>query len=497
MQLWRSMVDWLGRVFAPAPLLFTSGDGWPASPGYDQISAMSTLARFPWIWTCVQAISSDMAGLPLVAFRPAAKGRRGSREMVQDPLLDRLRQPNVGMSGWLFMKQSWVDYDLTGNAYWYHPTTVAIYRLHPACTRAIPGPWGMPLGYEYRDSQTGQITILPADQVTHIRDVSWADDVSQIYGESPIRCLHDDLVTDLGARETQAKIAAKGRPDVLFAVKALGGAGGGKSEELVKRWEAAIAQRHGAFVVGGEVTATPLSWTPKDINDLPRATALRDMTLAVFGVPPTRAGLTTASYGASRQEMRAYWENLISRARAFEAALSSLAGPGVRIEYDFTGVESMQVSYTERLMRVATWVGMGATPLAAAEYELFDGAPVPDQPMVDTFHSPRPIDRQPAESGGGQPTKALELAVATHLRCAEAAYAELDESVDRSLFVRWQSEQLFAGLERAGLVGAEARVWAEELCGVTDEMHQMGLAAFAPERAAKVAERISAAREAA
>lgn len=39
-------------------------------------------------------------------------------------------------------------------------------------------------------------------------------------------------------------------------------------------------------------------------------------------------------------------------------------------------------------MRVSTWVGLGASPKAAAEYEGFDEAPVAE--IVEDFHSPRP-----------------------------------------------------------------------------------------------------------
>jgi phage portal protein BeeE len=493
--LWASITEWVQRQLSPQQVLFASGGA--VTPQYDQISAMSTMARFPWIWTAAQAKTSDLAGLPLIAFERSGTTRRQSRVLVDDPVLELLRNPNAGTTGWLFLKQSLLDYEITRNAYWYRPTPTSIFRLHPACTRAIPGDWGIPLGYEYRSTRTGQTQILQASQVTHIRDVSWADDATEIYGESPIRCLHDDLVTDLGARDTNAKVAAKGRPDVLFSVKGMTGMGEKKTDDLIRRWERAIAERHGAFVVGGEVTASLLSWTPKDINDLPRAQSLRDMTLAVFGVPPTRAGLTTANYGASRQEMRSYWENLISQARAFESAISTLARTGVQIEFDFSAVEALQASYTERLMRVATWVGMGASPRAAAEYELFDGAPVPEEPQVDSFHSPRPIDRQPAEAGADRqpPAKAIESALVAQLELARSAYEAVDgDEVDTAVLTRWQTERLFAGLERAGVLGAEARVWAEEIAGVTDEMVRMGHRerAFTPERAVKLAERIAA-----
>lgn len=478
MNLVRAIVDWVRRAVSPQGLLIASGSSTP--PAYEPLNAMSTFARFPWIWVAVQAIATDMSGLAIVAVKTRATNRkRKGRELTDDPALDLLENPNAGTTGFLLVKQLWVDFLLDGNAYLWRPADnpQVLYRLHPADVRVVPGPMGLALAFEWSDPAAKSKRVLPAAEVIHIRDVSWNNDASAAYGESVIRCLHDDLTTELQGKVTAKAQAAKGRPDVLFSVKALAGGGNSKPEEIVRRWETALASRHGAFVVGGEVEATPLSWTPREFDFLDRSDRLRDTTLALFGVPPTRAGLVTASYGGSRQEMRVYWEGLIARGRVFEAALSRLASPGVRLEFDYSAVEALQVSYTERLMRVSTWVGLGASPLAAAEYEQFDDAPVGE--TVADFHSPRPIDRQPEEPQDKQ----IASVLAEHFRAAASAYAGLDDGVDRALFVRWQTERLFVDLDRCGVPPVAARWWAEELAVVVDERHRMGLDPLGPKAA--------------
>jgi HK97 family phage portal protein len=496
MVLWRAITDWVVRRFqggSPSIVFATEAGAQPQE--YAPDNAMSTLAKFWAIWVAIAAITTDMAGLPMVAVRRTGPRPEDRQVVTDDPGLRLLQRPNAFTTYHQLMTQLWADRELTGNAYLWMPegkASVAIYRLHPQWVRPVVGAWGVVLRYVVCDQATNTEMVLSPDQMCHFRGLSWQDDpAAAAYGESPIRAIHDDLTADMGARKIASKVSAKGRPDILFSVKG-GGTGPKMIDQLKARWEQTIASLAGAFVVGAEVTATPLSWSPKDIGNQERANALRDEILMLFGVPPTRAGLPSAAYGGARQEARVYWETRRGKAAEFEDALTNaLAGPGVRLEYDFSGVEALQVSYTERLMRVASWVGLGATPAAAAAYEGFDNAPVGDS--VDAFHSPRPIDRQPENpSGDGNQQLALvNAAVELHLRCAEAAYADLDDSVDRRLFVRWQVERLFHELDRVGVEPKAARWWAEEIAGITDEAHRMGLAeTFTAARAQRVAGQI-------
>lgn len=458
---WFSRVlDWfrpVERALQP-PLLLLGSD--VVQQDYPPLNAMSTLASFVWVRIAADAIATDLAGLPLVAAKRTGP-RPMDRELVDDPILARLERPNAGFTEYLFRKQLWVDLLLTGNAYVWAPSAVAMYRLHPQGITVRPGPLGVVSGYEWTDAN-GDSRVIPVDEMLHIRDVSWQDTLSQVLGESLIRSIHDELTAELGARKVAATVAAKGRPDILFAVKGLTGTGPGSSgaAEIKARWEKAISSRDGAFVVGGDVEATPLSWTPKELDYQERSNQLRDSILALFGVPPTRAGLTTASYGAARQEARIYWEGLARRAKLFDDAFSKWARPRTRVEHDLSTVEALQVSYTERLLRVSTWVGLGAKPIDAARYEGFDDAPVGES--VENFVAPRPIDRQPEEP---QDPK---------VAAAVAAYVRALSSADAIGLVDLGVERLIRAFQDAGLAEETARHWADEVAGTVGEALQVG-----------------------
>jgi hypothetical protein len=473
----------------------------PQSPEYSVDNAMSTLARFPWIWAAEEARSSDLAGLPLVAYRVDASGKRAK---VPDRALALLDQPNAGTTGYVFRQQLYIDGDLTGNAYIWAPegpNSAAIYRLHPRAVQPLPGPLGMPAGYDWLDAQTGETRRLPPEQVLHIRGPSWRDDAVAILGESRVRSLHDDLTTDVGARKTAALEAARGRPDILFSSKVP--IGDEKAKEITGRWDEAGSKRRGAFFAGGEITATPLSWSPKDRGETERATYLRDTILAVMGVPLARLGIGGANYATDRQAIKTYWTALLGHARIYDDAFSALCAPGVRIGHDASRQEALQTSHTERQARMMNWILMGWSPEDAAAIEGFEGLPPrTGEPQLASVAKPKPGQGEDEQDEPNEPAdKALagrvRAALVLHYKAAEAVYAELADGVDTSLVARMQAERLVGGLELAGVDRKHARWWADELAGVLDEAHKMGLVdAFSEERALRTASHITARRAA-
>jgi phage portal protein BeeE len=452
------------------------------------------MARFPWVWTCVRAVAGDAAGLPLCAVR-MVDGKR--RVLDGDPIVRLLQRPSTGVTGYLLRKQLAVDYLLTGNAYIWRASEFEAIRLHPEDVEPVPmgSGLGQAIGaYKVWDGE--KHVMLPAGSgvgaVLHVRDVSWESGVQALIGESAIRCLHDDLTMELGAKSLAAAQATKGRPEILLSTEGQLGPTGAK--ELTERWEAATKARHGAFATGRGVKATPLGWSPREFEFAARSEVVRDVVLAVFEVPPARAGLSSANYGTQKQQMRTYWESIQRRIVAFDEAFSLWCAPGVGIETDFTAVEALQVSYTERQTRVVTWVSLGATPAEAAEYEGFDEAPVGDEAPQAMQPGVRPPSRPEEPQGDKALAAYLAEAAPRYARIATAAA----EGADIDLLVGWETERLFGVLSDARLTSgpADARLWAEELVAVTVEATRMAegpvadLEAFSAARASRLAAQI-------
>lgn len=480
-----------------------AGTGYVAAEDYPSRAAMGAMARHVWVRVPVNAVAGDIAALPLVAKYKRSAGKRD--ELVDSRAIDLLERPNPHYSGTLFRKQVLVDYLLCGDAF-IEIGQASLWRLHPAEVDIELDPYGLPAFYKVRDSSkaNGYRRLLPS-QVLHIRDASWASDSRAAYGASAIRALHDDLSIELQTKKLAKANATQGLPRMLLSTKqSLGPA---QAEKLSDTYADAIARNAGVVAVGGDVTAQPLNYTPRELEWKEQSARTQEAALALFEVPPARAMLTTANYGTQKQQMRSYWESLIRRSRFFDDAFSRLAEPGVYISHDFSDVEALQVGYTERLMRVTTWVGMGASPAAAAAYELFDAPPVGDQPLVDSFHSPRRPAREPDEPeksgasevltvlGGGRhlPEAAMATILGGYLQQAAARWEEVAvaarSGADLQLMASIESGRLYGTLMGLGIPEAVARWHADDetrdtldivdsLARIAGDDEPLGLAGF-------------------
>jgi HK97 family phage portal protein len=466
--------QWLARMLVPSPLYVASGASIGVQAQYSARTAMSAAAAFPWVWAAVQAIATDLSGLPLRAQRERVR-TEGSRRIVSfeyddtHPILRLLQKPNPQQSGVRFRRQVYADFVLTGNAYVWRigqgPGTV-LQRLHPAHVSPQVNPrTGLVDSYLW-----GQ-QVIPADQLLHIADISWTDDTSAVLGESVIRCLHDGLVAQQESRKQAARAAKRGRLEMLLSpTDPVANMGPEASQRLKDAYEGAVQRGDGVVVLNKAIEATPLSFSPRELEYQVLNEQVRDETSAAMGVPPVRLGLPTANYGTAKQQMRQYTERLQRIAALFDDEISRLVvGEDVRIVHDFTDVEALQSSYTERQMRASVWVtGFGVSPAAAARYEGFDDAPVPEDATPDDVRAPRrpatPVE-EPQAAGF-----ALELAVSRYLAQAADRYqmAALDGELDDA----WQLVErgrLLAALEGAGVAPERAASAAAHVTGLLAE----------------------------
>ncbi len=347
----------------------------PGNRNYDANSAMSAFAAFPWVQAAVNAISSDLSGLPLRAI----KGYGSKAEVLDDhPMLQILRQPSSRVSGLTFRRQMILDLVLTGDAFAVivgEREPLGLLRLHPQRTRVVPMPDGQPECVEY----SGQGTAIKYawNEILHVRTSSWSDDPSSLYGSGAIEALHHDLSTDYAASKMAAETAKIGRPTGVFSPASEGDYWTQDQIRVLREaYDKSMDSRSGALFLGGAAKFEALGWSPRDMEFGELRKSVREAVLATLDVPPSRVGLPNANYATSLNQSRRYWEGLRGRAALIDGELSRVArmfgDDSVRIEHDFSNVEALQESRTERLNRVQSWWMMGIPLDKAAEIEGFD-----------------------------------------------------------------------------------------------------------------------------
>lgn len=382
------------RWLYPDPLLAdTAGGGetMGARTLYDARNALSTIAAFPWVLACVEVISTDLSGVPLVAVR--TDPQTGARTIERDhPVLDLLRRPSPQTGGVAMRRQLYADFALCREAYiriMGRPGVdgVAI-RIHPADIEPQIDPaTGLIDHYEW-----GKFKIRPSE-VLMIRGIGWERGVRSARAESPVHALEPGLLAAQDARKFARKSAQNGRLEMLLKPTDPVAQFGSSGVQAIKdMYLAAKRDGSGAFVLNRAIDAVPLSISAREMEFSELDTRVRDEVLAVMGVPPVLVGLPGANYGTARQQSRTYWERRKHDARLFDDEFSRLTGdPNVRIEHDFTDVEALQTSRTERQQRASIWVtAFQVPPKAAAAYEGFDDAPIPESAAPADSRAPRP-----------------------------------------------------------------------------------------------------------
>lgn len=376
--------------------VWSGSSGAGAQPDYPLEASEVAFATNPWVYTCIQAIATDLSGVPLVA----ETGTGINRKQDSDHWLLRLiERPHPKLGGRKFRKQLVADLAGYRTAYirvW-RDTSGRPYqlgRIHPSTIKAKLTSDGEVIGW-----LIGQRT-LQWNEVRQIADISLSSSESFVYGESPIRALSLGLQVDRDSRRHAGRSAKRGRLEMMVSPTEQGvSLGKDQIAKVTEGYRDAVENGHGLYVVGMGMNASPLSLSAREAEFLGILDRSRAEVLAAFGVPETRAGGPAANYGTSKQQMRMYWETLQGMAALIDDELSALADDGVRIRHVFNQVESLQTSRTEQQSRGATWIqAFGLSAQDAARYEGFVDMPAPvREPMGAAPIAPSQDTNPPAD----------------------------------------------------------------------------------------------------
>ena len=402
---------WFPRLLRALKLVEVSDDGQtthvagsdfigtePASQGYPAINSMSAMSAFPWVRACVEAISSDLTKVPLRVLR----GRGRDAEPVEDhPILELLDRPSSRVPGILLRRQLIVDLVLTGDAYLLiagKGEPRALIRLHPERVKIIPTQDGQPSEYEFNGG--GSTVRYGFDQVLHIRLPSWQQTPTMLYGTGAIEALQHDLNTDLAAAKLAAESASTGLPTGIISPSEEGDRWSRQQiSQLREGFEKQLRSKSGTVILGAGVDYKQLSQTLRDMEYENTRLLAREATLAAMGVPPSRVGLPNANYATAMAQSRLYWEGLQGRAALIDSEMTRLArmfpdSDDVRVVHDFSEVDALQESRTERVGRVQSWWLMGVDLAEAAALEGFDNLDVGQVSEAPPAEEPPPEAEQ-------------------------------------------------------------------------------------------------------
>lgn len=383
-----------------------------ATEQYSHLNSLASMSRFPFVYAAVNAISQDLSRIPI----RLRKGRGANAEPVENhPFLDLIDEPSTRTPKVLFLRQLITDLVLSGDAYVLiagKSQPEALLRMHPSRVRVVPSPDGQVDSFEY---SAGAPIRYEYDQVAWISTPSWSDDPRGLYGVGAIQSLHSDLMTEKATAELTALTSATGRPTGILAPSEEGDRWSKSQIDMVKdAYTESMSKGSAVLVVGGAVDYTPISWSPRDMEFTEVRKLTRESILAALDVPPARVGLPNTNYATAAAQSKRYFESLIGRADLFAAEFTRIArqfpnSDDLYVYFDFSDVEALQESKTERVGRVLSWNMLGLSPAEAAALEGFDEYPNEPEP-VQNVDEPEidAIDETP-DAGTDEPLAATAL----------------------------------------------------------------------------------------
>lgn len=351
-----------------------------------QLLAVSSSVRF---------ISDEVSQLPVDVYRETDAGK------VEVSTPGWLQNPNADMNIQEFVGQFVASLLLDGNFYGLIVRdrlgyVAEVWPLRPDLVQPLRLGYGEPITYYVMGRPfTGELM--------HVKAFSLP---GEIKGRDPIADARQAIGLGLTLQEFGANffengvspsivISAQGGPDTVDA---------GKIRDQIDKMHRGTKKSHGALVLTGGMTASPLSISPENAQFIEtRSFTETQIAHGIFGVPPQMIGLSAVGRGAGQdityQNIDQRWIELVRRAfmpwiTRFDAAMSSLL-PGrqcVKINVDGYLRADLATRYQSYLTAAQIQQITGEPLITMEEMREFeDLGPLPERP-TPTPQVPQPLD---------------------------------------------------------------------------------------------------------
>lgn len=288
-----------------------------------------TALSLPATWRCATMIATDVGGLDIAA------SDGGDWPLLTEP------EPGTPVS--YTVEQTVMGLVLDGNVVW--RITMRDSLGVPAAAQVVPSEdlW------IHLDPRTRRITeyrwrgmVIPDEDVIHFRGPGlpgWP------VGLSPLATLDRTIGNALGQDQAAAEMLISGwLPMVVLSPRDPDqGLTADEVAQYRTAWAARAGRDRGPMIVGGDMTASTLSFDPSRLQMLESREHADRQICTALGVPPRMAGVPypdSSTYNNVQQEQAGYKARaLMGWIRRIEATLSAQLPLGVRAEMDDTTLD--------------------------------------------------------------------------------------------------------------------------------------------------------------
>ena len=345
-------------------------------PSQDDLpTLMDTYKSHTYVYSCVRAIATKAASVPLKVY---AKDTNGEYVEVEQGLLyDLLNRPNSDMSPFQLIEAAFTSLELTGECYWElqlagDKTPINIYQLRADLCKPLPGLKQRIDGIVY---QTPQPVTLTADEVIQFL---YFNPKSDYRGLSPVSPLCPALALDFYAMTWNQNFFKDGcKPDLVYSSdKRMSDVAYDRLTNRIKSKFGGAKNSSTPMILEEGLKVTPTGLAPKDVEWLNLRKMDKTEIGSVFGVPPIFLNdLADASYNNAKQETRIFWENtlipkLVRMRDTMNLKLASRFKGNLYIDFDLSAIAPLLEDLESKGTWMATLITAGAMTVNEARSEL-------------------------------------------------------------------------------------------------------------------------------
>ena len=362
-----------------------------------------------WVYACVRAIASNLAGIEILPYIEKSDGSWVVNERHE--FFPVLKRPNPHMSTYNLREYTAAAMKLNGNAYWYlerfgGTKVKEIWPLLPDDVK--PYPSSKKLVDHYGLSVNGKEIPLAFDEVIHFKSFS---PNSFIFGQGALTAARNTIATDIYAQIwNKAFFGNAARPDgVLQSDRELSDDTRKRVIESWKQMHQGVSKQGRTAILEDGLKYSQISASTKDMDFVNLRKDLRTEVLAAFGVPPSVVGLLEyANYSNMEQQVKTFWgQTLLPELRNLEETLN-LRIPQLTMDYKTIfqakteDVDALQESLSTKAVTAKTFIDAGYPPNQVTDaldlpFEHFEGGDVPRVPQAAPLANPAAPDDMPTE----------------------------------------------------------------------------------------------------
>lgn len=267
-------VEELGKIF-------TGNDSWGRNGEMEQYK------KSLYVFAAINKIATKVSAIDLQLFKIINKNG-DSTEVMNHPVLDLLTKCNPFQTRNEFLKITWINKKLTGEAFWLkvrnsNGSLAELWNLRPDFMTVVTDPNKYILEYRLQKSNGGMEVFAPED-VIHFKD---PDPLNQFRGMSPIAVAKTRIETEASASLFQRDFFRNNaRPDALLITPET--LDTEQRTQMTSSWDEEHQGRHSNSKIGileGGMTYQQVSISQREMDYIESSKFTRDDILVALGVP--------------------------------------------------------------------------------------------------------------------------------------------------------------------------------------------------------------------